>query len=133
MQFNVYRKYDSQFVFRYLLNNLKIFISEDRDKGKFKKLDNFLYNTLGIEDSTYTILKWCINNSYLSVNSTYYNIDFCPRRKYKDTNYDMSQLINLIEYGNLEVSGTHTLSNHLNYIRRNMENLYHLYLARGLK
>ena len=133
MQFRLINVYPRDFVYNYLMNVLKIIRSEDKDDGKIIKINNFLYNNLGIEDDAYTIIKYCIDNAYYSVESSKHIIDFCTRNKYKDTDYRISELLNLIEFGNLEVKGTYTLTRHLNYIRNNIGSLYELYKRKGGK
>ena len=126
MKLKIYNPYPKDFVYNYLRDFLKGLVKSD--VKKLTKLNFYLYNTLGIGEDAYSILKYCIDCVYTSLEPNNYVLDFDSRIRYKNTKYTVGQLLNLIEYGNLEIKGTHTLTKNLNYIKNNIEYIYNLYL-----
>lgn len=106
---------------------MKTYFIEMNNKGKFIKLDNFLYNTLGIDYRSIDILLYATNNAYIGKYKKNYVLDITSNSLFKDTNYTLSSLLMLINSGNLEVKGTNAIVYCYNHIRHYLKLLYEMY------
>lgn len=77
---------------------------------KSKNISNmttYVQSTLGLDDDVMSILRKAIYYSTITYD-TMYHLVINPN--YKIKNYSLSSLVNLIEYGNLEIKGCKILS-----------------------
>lgn len=130
MQLWINKSFPYDFINSFLRNKIKIYIGSMWGQDKLENIDNFLYNTLGINYSAYDILMYAIDNAEILVDTHTFKLDTEIVDEYKDTGYRIKDLLNLIEYGNLEVKGTKALSKSFNYIRNNLIILYKIYIGR---
>lgn len=107
---------------------MKTFFIEKYNKGIFYNLDKFLYNILGSEIKCIDILIYAVNNAYIGKYGNRYVLDLFNQMIYPNTNYTLSNLLSLINSGNLEVKGTNIISICYIHIRHYVEVLYEIYL-----
>ena len=104
-----------------------IFIRDMNNHRKFNKLDKFLYNILGRDIKSVDILCYAINSAFVGKYKDNYVLDIDSKSFYANTDYTVSSLIKLIEFGNLEVKGTNALARCFNYIRNKLDFLWLFY------
>ena len=116
-----------RFINRAIKPTLIMFYRDMNNKGKFNKMNEILYDILGSKITAIDILTYAINNAYVGKYRNNWIIDVSSKTLYKNTNQSISSLVNLIEFGNLEVKGTNAIVLSYNYIRKNLNLLFHIY------
>lgn len=97
-------------------------------RGKFIQIENYLdkinlgYNIIDILDTLIDTMSTVIEGRYVL-----YRVG--DNRPFKDTKYTLNQLLNLIEYGNLEVRGARIIQRIFNELSFNERRYYSMYLA----
>ena len=118
----------SSFFFGYVPNVLKSRFRRERSRGKFIQIENYLdkinlgYNIIDILDTLIDTMSTVIEGRYVL-----YRVG--DNRPFKDTKYTLNQLLNLIEYGNLEVRGARIIQRIFNELSFNERRYYSMYLA----
>ena len=128
MEFRLTLPVQSSFFFGYVPNVLKSRFRRERSRGKFTQIENYLdkinlgYNIIDILDTLIDTMSTIIENRYVL-----YRVG--DNRPFKDTKYTLNQLLNLIEYGNLEVRGARIIQRIFNELSFNERRYYSMYLA----
>lgn len=128
MEFRLTLPVQSSFFFGYVPNVLKSRFRKERSRGKFIQIENYLdkinlgYNIIDILDTLIDTMSTIIENRYVL-----YRVG--DNRPFKDTKYTLNQLLNLIEYGNLEVRGARIIQRIFNELSFNERRYYSMYLA----
>ena len=128
MEFRITLPVQSSFFFGYVPNVLKSRFRRERSRGKFIQIENYLdkinlgYNIIDILDTLIDTMSTIIENRYVL-----YRVG--ANRPFKDTKYTLNQLLNLIEYGNLEVRGARIIQRIFNELSFNERRYYSMYLA----
>ena len=128
MEFRITLPVQSSFFFGYVPNVLKSRFRRERSRGKFIQIENYLdkinlgYNIIDILDTLIDTMSTIIENRYVL-----YRVG--DNRPFKDTKYTLNQLLNLIEYGNLEVRGARIIQRIFNELSFNERRYYSMYLA----
>ena len=128
MEFRLTLPVQSSFFFGYVPNVLKSRFRRERSRGKFIQIENYLdkinlgYNIIDILDTLIDTMSTIIENRYVL-----YRVG--DNRPFKDTKYTLNQLLNLIEYGNLEVRGARIIQRTFNELSFNERRYYSMYLA----
>ena len=128
MEFRLTLPVQSSFFFGYVPNVLKSRFRRERSRGKFIQIENYLekinlgYNIIDILDTLIDTMSTIIENRYVL-----YRVG--DNRQFKDTKYTLNQLLNLIEYGNLEVRGARIIQRIFNELSFNERRYYSMYLA----
>lgn len=127
MEFRLTLPVQSSFFFGYVPNVLKSRFRRERSRGKFIQIENYLdkinlgYNIIDILDTLIDTMSTIIENRYVL-----YRVG--DNRPFKDTKYTLNQLLNLIEYGNLEVRGARIIQRIFNELSFNERRYYSMYL-----
>lgn len=128
MEFRLTLPVQSSFFFGYVPNVLKSRFRRERSRGKFIQIENYLdkinlgYNIIDILDTLIDTMSTVIEGRYVL-----YRVG--DNRPFKDTKYTLNQLLNLIEYGNLEVRGARIIQRIFNELSFNERRYYSMYLA----
>lgn len=128
MEFRLSLPVQSSFFFGYVPNVLKSRFRRERSRGKFIQIENYLdkinlgYNIIDILDTLIDTMSTVIEGRYVL-----YRVG--DNRPFKDTKYTLNQLLNLIEYGNLEVRGARIIQRIFNELSFNERRYYSMYLA----
>lgn len=128
MEFRLSLPVQSNFFFGYVPNVLKARFRRERSRGKFIHIENYLdkinlgYNIIDILDTLVDTMSTVIEGRYVL-----YRVG--DNRPFKDTKYTLNQLLNLIEYGNLEVRGARIIQRIFNELSFNERRYYSMYLA----
>lgn len=128
MEFRLTLPVQSSFFFGYVPNVLKSRFRRERSRGKFIQIENYLdkinlgYNIIDILDTLIDTMSTIIENRYVL-----YRVG--DNRPFKDTKYTLNQLLNLIEYGNLEVRGARIIQRIFNELSFNERRYYSMYLS----
>ena len=128
MEFRLSLPVQSNFFFGYVPNVLKARFRRERSRGKFIQIENYLdkinlgYNIIDILDTLVDTMSTVIEGRYVL-----YRVG--DNRPFKDTKYTLNQLLNLIEYGNLEVRGARIIKRIFNELSFNERRYYSMYLA----
>lgn len=124
MQLLITKKYTEDFAFNYLPLVMYNIIKEKYLKGIYKHYDLYLKNILGIKYTFLDIVRDAIKYIYCSYENTFYLLEIGSVNIFKDTSYTIKQLVDLIEFGNLEIKGTHIFTKTFNVIRNACDVLY---------
>lgn len=128
MEFRLTLPVQSSFFFGYVPNVLKARFRRERSRGKFIQIENYLdkinlgYNIIDILDTLIDTMSTVIEGRYVLYRAG-------DNRPFKDTKYTLNQLLNLIEYGNLEVRGARIIQRIFNELSFNERRYYSMYLA----
>lgn len=128
MEFRLTLPVQSSFFFGYVPNVLKARFRREMSRGKFIQIENYLdkinlgYNIIDILDTLIDTMSTVIEGRYVL-----YRVG--DNRPFKDTKYTLNQLLNLIEYGNLEVRGARIIQRIFNELSFNERRYYSMYLA----
>ena len=117
--------YDSQFFYEYIPDKIKEFILLNYNESYVSQINKYLIE-IGIKTNFQEIINTAIDTLKIIVNDDWctINIDYSQvlsGRRLQD-------LINLIEYGNLEIKGYPILKEAFKYIELNEEELYSEYI-----
>lgn len=117
--------YDNQFFYEYIPDKIKEFILLNYNESYVSQINKYLIE-IGIKTNFQEIinkaidtLKIIINDDWCTINIDYSQV-LSGRR--------LQDLINLIEYGNLEIKGYPILKEAFRYIELNEEELYSEYI-----
>lgn len=117
--------YDNQFFYEYIPDKIKEFILLNYNESYVSQINKYLIE-IGIKTNFQEIinraidtLKIIINDDWCTINIDYSQV-LSGRR--------LQDLINLIEYGNLEIKGYPILKEAFRYIELNEEELYNEYI-----
>lgn len=116
-------------IYNFIPKALKSYIITEYNKNvkRYLNLEDYILKEYKIKDNIKTILLTAINNLYIDSSLGYYILKINDSLKYKDTNYKLTQLVRLIDYGGVNVRGTHLFVNAVNYIKSNFRALSVMY------
>lgn len=106
---------------------METYFIEMHNKGKFGKMDKFLYNIVGSGVRSIDILLYATKNAYVGKYKKQYVLEIMSTNRYKNTNYTLSSLLGLINFGSVEVKGTNAIISCYNHIRHYLDILYEIY------
>ncbi len=129
MQLKIYDNYSDGYFINFVPYILKVKWNSDRMNYKYVKMDKYLTKLFGKPTYTYDILIYALNHSYVTITKHYYLLDLNSNARY--SGHKISELINLIEFGNLDVKGTYTISKWFNDIINQGYSYYQLYKLRN--
>ena len=127
MQFRIHNSYTLGFVSKAVPKIFRHYILIFNKDGRLYNIDNYLKNSLGINYKSIDILLFALRNSYISELNKYCIINIGSSDVFKDTNYTLKSLVNLIENGNLDVKGSHILSQAFNYLKVGLDRFWDMY------
>lgn len=127
MQFKIHNSYTLDFVNVAVPKIFKHYILIFNKDGRFYNIDNYLKNSLGINYKSVDILLFALNTSYISELNKYCIINIGNSDVFKDTNYTLKSLVNLIEDGNLDIKGSHVLGQAFSYLNIGIDRFWDMY------
>ena len=113
MQFRISTYGDGEFFFEYIPRILKRRLISYCKQGKFAKIENYL-DRINLGYNIIEVLEDVVDNMSISktTRGVVYRLD--TNKTFRDTPYMLSQLVYLIDDGNLEVKGTHLIQQVIN-------------------
>lgn len=129
MQLKIYNNYSDGYFINFVPYILKVKWNSDRMNYKYVKMDKYLTKLFGQPTYTYDILVYALNHSYVTITKQYYLLDLSSNARYRG--HKISELIHLIEFGNLEIKGTYTISKWFKDIINQGYSYYQLYKLRN--
>ena len=91
-------------------------------------MDEYLIESLKINNSSRDIIEYGLNNLFISDNGTEYIVRVDNNLLVPDTNQNLLIVIKLIEYGNLEVKGINLISQAFSYVVMQIQNFVDVYM-----
>lgn len=113
------------FVNGYIINWLKRGVASVSD-SKYKKMDDYLLNILGVKETSKELLDTAIDNIKIIKKDSSYELKM-DKNLYND-DYTLDSLVRLIEFGNLEVRGVRTITTLFEFLRNNARKMYNTYM-----
>lgn len=127
MRLIINKEYPSSFILYYIPMCMKRFMLSESRSGVLRKLDEYINKTLGLKQTSLEIINELINNLYIVKQSKSYVFDTCIKDNFKNTDYTLNELINLIEFGNLEIKGSKVFERTFDKIHKYLDVLYSRY------
>ena len=127
MKFKIHQSYIPEFVYYGVPKVLRHYINVFAQSNRLINIDNYLKKVLGVNYKAKDILIYALTNSFKAEVGNYCIINIGNNDKFKDTEYSLKSLVQLIEDGNLEVKGSQVLHNAFNYLRTGLNVFWDMY------
>lgn len=122
----------TDFLTNYIPKKLFNYVLLNLNEDKLIQLDEYLNKHLGIKESSIDIIEYGFNNMFISDTGTGFIVMIDNNILIPDSSQKLINIINLINYGNLEVRGCNIVSQAFNYVESQLNNMVLLYrLKRG--
>jgi len=129
MTLNLSRDFDwSDFLTNFIPEKLFNYVVLNLNEEKVSSLDEYLIESLKINNSSRDIIEYGLNNLFISDNGTEYIVRVDNNLFVPDTNQNLLTVIKLIEYGNLEVKGINLISQAFSYVVMQIQNFVDVYM-----
>lgn len=129
MTLNLSRDFDwSDFLTNFIPEKLLNYVVLNLNEEKVSSLDEYLIESLKINNSSRDIIEYGLNNLFISDNGTEYIVRVDNNLLVPDTNQNLLIVIKLIEYGNLEVKGINLISQAFSYVVMQLQNFVDVYM-----
>lgn len=129
MTLNLSRDFDwSDFLTNFIPEKLFNYVVLNLNEEKVSSLDEYLIESLKINNSSRDIIEYGLNNLFISDNGTEYIVRVDNNLLVPETNQNLLTVIKLIEYGNLEVKGINLISQAFSYVVMQIQNFVDVYL-----
>jgi len=122
MNFKLYGIFPNKFVFLTIPNLIKKEAKAYYYSGRLNALQNYV-ESLNLGYTILEVICDIVDNMYISRELKYVYYNLLVKKPFKDTNYNLSELAKLIEYGNQEVKGSHMFEDIVSYILNYKETL----------
>lgn len=128
MQFKINTFGDGIFLFNYIPRLFKQRLKSYYAQGKFYKVEKYL-SKIKLGYSIIEVLEDIADNMFIAKTpkGVIYRVD--TNKFFRDTPYTLSQLVHLIDEGNMEVKGTHLIQKIINEISYYQEYYLDTYLV----
>lgn len=129
MTLNLSRDFDwSDFLTNFIPEKLLNYVVLNLNEEKVSSLDEYLIESLKINNSSRDVIEYGLNNLFISDNGTEYIVRVDNNLLVPDTNQNLLTVIKLIEYGNLEVKGINLISQAFSYVVMQIQNFVDVYM-----
>ena len=129
MTLNLSRDFDwSDFLTNFIPEKLLNYVVLNLNEEKVSSLDEYLIESLKINNSSRDVIEYGLNNLFISDNGTEYIVRVDNNLLVPDTNQNLLTVIKLIEYGNLEVKGINLISQAFRYVVMQLQNFVDVYM-----
>ncbi len=122
MNFKLYGIFPNKFVFLTIPNLIKKEAKVYYYSGRLNTLQNYV-ESLNLGYTILEVICDIVDNMYISREPKYVYYNLLVKKPFKDTNYNLSELAKLIEYGNQDVKGSHMFEDIVSYILNYKETL----------
>ena len=122
MNFKLYGIFPNKFVFLTIPNLIKKEAKAYYYSGMLNALQNYV-ESLNLGYTILEVICDIVDNMYISREPKYVYYNLLVKKPFKDTNYNLSELAKLIEYGNQDVKGSHMFEDIVSYILNYKETL----------
>lgn len=119
-------KYTTQFI-TWLLSIIRVEVLSSINIGTLQKYEEEVFNLYNVKISYYDVVKRSLNNLQILNSDKKYVIQVNPNILYSNTNIKLINLINLLNYGTLQVQGCFIFSNVFENVQKNIEIYYNRY------
>lgn len=119
--------YDKSFLNNYIPRKIYYQWVMANANGRYQKLDGYFQKTIDKNLTTLGILKFALNNSKIIVEEDGISLDIFLNISYMG--HLLKNLLQLIEYGSIEVKGTYTISKAFNQVKYYRDNYYKMYMG----
>ena len=124
MQLIIGKEYNEEFVYSYIPKYIYRLVCGEEKRGLFNSINTYLKKVLGIDYKVCDIIKDLLQRIYISNEEKYYVLDTNNVNEFRDTKRTFNELVNLIEFGNIEVKGTHILDKIFSLIHNLVDTLW---------
>ena len=89
-----------------------------------KKWNSYMQDQLNLNSwDVIRFLIYTVNSLKFTLNSDGYIVYLDKEHKLPDTNYSLESIMKLIDYGNIEIKGTHIMDNAFAYVENNIDRI----------
>ena len=129
MQLEMKGNFEDDFVYKVIPSIIRKKLIGQCNSPKMENMRKY-FESLKIGYTILDVINFAVDKMYIGIdgNHIYYNL--FTKKKVDGSNYSIEALLNLIEYGNLEVRGSHCIELIFDYIRLNLKYLYSWYKDR---
>lgn len=118
--------YERNFLTDFLPNIVKKIFLGELNLSKYSLIFNYIEANYNIKK--YKIIENIVDN--IKIAKTPELVTIYIDNNIKNISY-FDNLLNLIDYGNLDIRGTYALTKSFNYIRSNIDTIYKFFILRG--
>ena len=123
----VKNKYYSYSFVKWLTNVVRIEVMSNLSLELLPRYEQEIYNLFNVNVNYVDIIKKSLNNLQILESNDKYIVQINPNIKYKNTNLCLNVLVNLLDYGTLQVKGCYLFSTVFNNINNNLNIYYDRY------
>lgn len=125
---NKFERLSRNFIYIIILPRLKAFLYQYIPN---KKMISYLQD-IGCEYTTKEIIDEFLSNLKCKEIEDYFDLYLDNQLIFKDTKWTIDSLIKLMNYGNIEIRGTHLIDKAIKYIQSNISTWLYLYSSYNL-
>ena len=123
----VKNKYYSYSFVKWLTNVVRMEVMSNLSLDLLPRYEQEIYNLFNVNVNYVDVIKQALNNLQILDSNNKYIVQINSNIKYKDTNLCLNTLVNLLDYGTLQIKGSHLFSNVFNNVSNNMDSYYDRY------
>lgn len=123
----VKNKYYSYSFVKWLTNVVRMEVMSNLRLDLLPRYEQEIYSLFNVNVNYVDVIKQALNNLQILDSNNKYIVQINSNIKYKNTNLCLNTLVNLLDYGTLQIKGSHLFSNVFNNVSNNVDSYYDRY------
>lgn len=123
----VKNKYYSYSFVKWLTNVIRMEVMSNLRLDLLPRYEQEIYSLFNVNVNYVDVIKQALNNLQILDSNNKYIVQINSNIKYKNTNLCLNTLVNLLNYGTLQIKGSYLFSNVFNNVSNNMDSYYDRY------
>ena len=123
----VKNKYYSYSFVKWLTNVVRMEVMSNLNLDLLPRYEQEIYSLFNVNVNYVDVIKQALNNLQILDSNNKYIVQINSNIKYKNTNLCLNTLVNLLDYGTLQIKGSYLFSNVFNNVSNNMDSYYDRY------
>lgn len=123
----VKNKYYSYSFVKWLTNVVRMEVMSNLSLDLLPRYEQEIYSLFNVNVNYVDVIKQALNNLQILDSNNKYIVQINSNIKYKNTNLCLNTLVNLLDYGTLQIKGSYLFSNVFNNVSNNMHSYYDRY------
>ena len=123
----VKNKYYSYSFVKWLTNVVRMEVMSNLRLDLLPRYEQEIYSLFNVNVNYVDVIKQALNNLQILDSNNKYIVQINSNIKYKNTNLCLNTLVNLLNYGTLQIKGSYLFSNVFNNVSNNMDSYYDRY------
>lgn len=120
-------KYYSYSFVKWLTNVVRMEVMSNLRLDLLPRYEQEIYNLFNVNVNYVDVIKQALNNLQILDSNNKYIVQINSNIKYKNTNLCLNTLVNVLDYGTLQIKGSYLFSNVFNNVSNNMDSYYDRY------